>query len=330
MRSARLSLALDSGAIVLPPTGQITVFRPHEGDDLSALPKDRVTVVQGFRPDHDAFAAMGYRLAVQSQGQATAALICLPRSRGEGRALVAEAAAHVVPGGLVIVDGQKTDGIDSMARDIRARKEISLPLAKAHGRIFAFPAGPGFEGWAAHPVEVDGFTTMPGMFSADGPDRGSILLAQVLPAKLSARVVDLGAGWGYLSRAILARDGVKRLDLVEAEAAALDCARINISDPRAHFHWADALSFRPEGAVDTVVMNPPFHVARAADPGLGVRFIAAAASMLHQGGVLWMVANRHLPYGSVLAEAFRDVEEVGGDGAFRLVRAARPLRARKS
>ena len=47
------------------------------------------------------------------------------------------------------------------------------------------------------------------------------------------RIVDLGAGWGFLARAILARDGVRQLDLVEAEAAALDCARRNVTDPRA-------------------------------------------------------------------------------------------------
>ena len=175
----------------------------------------------------------------------------------------------------------------------------------------------------------DGFVTLPGVFSADGPDRGSVLLAAALPAKLPGRIVDLGAGWGFLARAILARDGVRQLDLVEAEAAALDCARRNVTDLRARFHWADAVSFRPEGVIDAVVCNPPFHVTRAAEPGLGAAFIKAAAAMLHPGGTLWLVANRHLPYGAVLTETFRDVEDIGGDGAFRLVRASRPVRARR-
>ncbi len=313
----------------LPENGAIFIFRPRAGDDLSAFPKDRVTVVQGFRPDHDAFAALGYRVVVRAEGEAAAALVCLPRSKAEARALIAEAAEHVVAGGPVMVDGQKTDGVDTMAREIRARVTITEPLAKAHGRIFAFAAGPHFADWIAAEVEVDGFVTRPGMFSADGPDRGSVLLAAALPAKLPARIVDLGAGWGYLARAILAREGVKQLDLVEAEAAALDCARSNVTDPRARFHWADALTFKPEGVVDAMVMNPPFHITRAADPGLGAGFIRAAAGMLHPGGVLWLVANRHLPYGAVLAETFRDVEEIGGGGAFRLIRAARPIRARR-
>ncbi len=328
MRSARLTLALESGAIPIPQAGPILVFRPHAGDDLSPFPKDRVQIAQGFRPDHDAFVAQGYDVSASVTGPAAAAFVCLPRSKAEARALVAEAAAKVAPGGPVIVDGQKTDGIDAVYRDVRARVATTEPLSKAHGKVFSFAAGPGFDDWAAHRmVTADGFVTTPGVFSADGPDRGSVLLAEALPAKLPGRVVDLGAGWGYLAKAILAREGVKTLDLVEAEAAALDCARANIDDPRARFHWADATRFKPEASVDAVVCNPPFHIARAADPALGVAFIKAAASVLHPGGQFWLVANRHLPYSSVLSGLFRDVEDAGGDRAYRVIHAGRPIRA---
>jgi 16S rRNA (guanine1207-N2)-methyltransferase len=146
---------------------------------------------------------------------------------------------------------------------------------------------------------------------------------------MKGHVVDLGAGWGYLARAVLTREGVAAVDLVEAEALALDCARRNVTDPRARFHWADALTFRPDRPADAVVCNPPFHAARAADPALGAAFIRAAAAMLSPAGTLWLVANRHLPYAPVLSESFREVEEIGGDGAFRLTRAARPVRARR-
>jgi 16S rRNA (guanine1207-N2)-methyltransferase len=291
---------------------------------------DRVQVVQGFRPDYDYFAARGFDVVTEAAGPYSAALICLPRGKSEGRALVAEACQVVAAAGPVVIDGQKTDGIDAFHRDVRARVATTPPLSKAHGKIFAFPAGPDFADWAAADVVTDdGFITRPGLFSADGPDRGSTLLARALPAKLPARIVDLGAGWGYLARAILARDGAIAVDLVEAEAAALDCARRNISDPRARFHWADATTFRPDAAVDAVVCNPPFHVGRAADPALGASFIRSAAAMLHPGGHLWLVANRHLPYAAVLTETFRDVEEIGGDGGFRVIHAARPVRVRR-
>jgi putative NADH-flavin reductase len=103
MRSARLTLALDSGAITLPETGRIHVFRPHAGDDLSVLPKDRVGIITGFRPDYDAFAAAGYAVSVAATGGAAAALVCLPRSKSDARALVT---SGVAGGGILnSVDG---------------------------------------------------------------------------------------------------------------------------------------------------------------------------------------------------------------------------------
>ncbi|MFZ1340456.1 MAG: methyltransferase [Paracoccaceae bacterium] len=328
MRSARLDLALESGALTLLPAGAILVLRPRAGDDLSALPQDRVVVRTGFRPDHDHFAARG--LAVDGQPPFAAALVCMPRARAAALAMIAEAVALVVPGAPVLLDGQKTDGIESLIKACRqAGLALGEVLSKAHGKAVVLTAGPVPGDWRAanRPVE-GGFVTNPFCFSADGPDRGSALLAAALPAKLGPKVVDLGAGWGYLSREVLAREGVKRLDVVEAEAAALDCARINLDDPRARFHWADALTFRPESLAETVVMNPPFHTGREADPGLGAAFIAAAKGMLAPDGALWLVANRHLPYDAALTAAFLDVETIGGDSAFRVIRAAKPRRTR--
>ena len=45
MRSARLHLALETGAVVLPEQGMIAVYRPRMGDDLSGLPGDRVVEI---------------------------------------------------------------------------------------------------------------------------------------------------------------------------------------------------------------------------------------------------------------------------------------------
>lgn len=327
MRSTRLDLALDTGAVTLPATGRIAVMRPRAGDDLSALPADRVTVVTGFKPDHDYFAARGHVCVATLEAGFAAALVCLPRAKAEARAMLAAACAALPEGAPVIVDGQKTDGVDAVYKELRARLPVSEALSKAHGKIFAFAAGPQLADWAAGPRQVvEGFTTAPGVFSADGPDRGSSLLAAALPTKFPARVVDLGAGWGYLSQHILQRAGVKELHLVEAEKAALDCARINITDDRAQFHWADATTWQVPHLAGAVVCNPPFHTGRDADPALGVAFIRAAAKMLAPDGTLWLVANRHLPYDPALRTLFRELEEIGGDGAFKLVRASYPSR----
>lgn len=325
MRSARLSLALETGVLDLPAAGRIAVYRPRIGDDLQSLPRERVTVLTGFKPDHDHFTA---RHSVMPEPPYAAAIVCLPRSREAARGLIARAAAEVATGGWIAVDGQKTDGIDTALKDLRARVGLSESLSKAHGKLASFVAGPDLSDWQAVPHQVDGFQTLPGIFSADGPDRGSMLLASALPEKLGGKIVDLGAGWGFLAAAVLTRPGVKTLDLVEAEADALDCAKVNIADPRARFHWADATTWRPASLVDVVVMNPPFHTTRDADPALGAGFIRAARRMLAPSGELWLVANRHLPYDAVLSDCFLEVRDVVADGAFRVIQATKPRRAK--
>ena len=316
--TSRLASALAEGLTL--PEGPVCVVRPPLDYDLSPL-AGPVTVATGVRPDHDGWAARGVTVAVEPVTAPTT-IVVLPRSKALARDLIARAAATSE---LVIVDGQKTDGADALWKECRRRLGDIPAVTKAHGRLFWFGGTEAFADWRATPRVVDGFTIAPGVFSDDGPDRGSVLLAGALPA-LTGRVADLGAGWGYLSRGILASEAVTELHLVEAEAAAFECARLNVTDPRARFHWADATRWQAEDRLDAVVMNPPFHTGRAGDPSLGRSFIEAAARLLSPSGQLWMVANRHLPYESTLRERFRTVTEAAGTGGFKIFHAARPIR----
>lgn len=323
MTASRLSLALSDGALALPG-GRVAVFGPPAGFDLTALPREEVLVITHFFPDAEAWTRAGYAVTQEATGEFAAALVVLPRAKDAARALIAEA-ANAAP--LVIIDGQKHDGVDSILKAVKARQAPESVVSKAHGKIF-WLSGADFSDWASTDHNVDGFVTRPGVFSADAPDKGSLALIDVLPP-LKGRVADLGAGWGFLARHILASEAVTHLDLVEADAVALDCARRNVIDPRAAFHWADATTFTPTAPYDVVVSNPPFHVSRAGDPGLGRAFIAAAARMLTPNGSFWMVANRHLPYEEALSQAFAQVEEAGGTSGFKVIHASRPHRHRR-
>ncbi len=323
MSKSRLSTALNDGLIALPD-GNISVMRPAPSYNLSPLPRDAVQVVHGFYPDYSAFAAAGYAVS-QDMPACRIAIVVVPRSKTLARAMVATACAVAE---MVIVDGQKTDGVDSLYKNCRKLLGDLPSLTQGHGRIFWFPASAAFEDWAAPPPAQGegGFYTQAGVYADGKIDKGSALLSDTLPAKLPARMADLGAGWGYLSQAVLARDGVTSLDLIEAEALSLECARLNVTDTRAQFHWADALQFKPDTGYDGIVMNPPFHASRAADPGLGRSFIQAAARLLGSHGKLWMVANRHLPYETTLSECFRNVDMIASNGAFKVFHANRPHR----
>lgn len=330
MLDSRLPLALNSGGFVLPEEGMIAVFQPPRDAELADLPKDRVQIIHGFKPDYDAWAQRGYAVTHAPEERFTAAIVCLPRAKAEARALIAQACA--ICDGQVVVDGQKTDGADSLLREMRARVTVHGPISKAHGKLYWIdaPASDCFADWEAGPARTDGgFWTAPGVFSADGIDLASALLVDALPEKLGGEVADLGAGWGYLSSHILTRESVKVVHVVEASRAALDCARHNVTDPRAGFHWADVTTWAPLHPVDTVVMNPPFHSTRTADPKMGQAFVAAAARLLTSQGHLWMVANRHLPYEAELKTRFAQVEEIGGDARFKLFHATRPSRPRR-
>ena len=318
MRISRLELAFPEGA-----PGRALILGADGAEDLSPFDRTRTLIVEGMAQHHEALKARGFNVATQPEGSFDTALVTLPRSRDAARARIAEAAAHLAPGGALWIDGQKTDGIEASLKEIKALGSISDTHSKAHGKIARVedPSKIPPE-WAARDLSpLPGFITRPGVFSAESVDPGSAMLAAALPEKLPTRIVDLGAGWGWLSAQILTRPGVARLHLVEADYSALECARANITDPRAMFHWADARSFRLPEPVNGVIMNPPFHEGRAAEPGLGAAFIKAAAGLLTTAGRLWMVANRHLPYEAELAQHFAEVSEIGGDNRFKVLTA---------
>lgn len=319
MARPRLSLALESGTPVLPD-GPVRVLRPPSGYDLSALDAARVEIDHGFKPDHDAWRTQGY--AVAGTGAVPTVMVVVPRSKALARRLVARARDEATD--LVIVDGARTDGVDSLYKACRGLVPVAGSLSKAHGRLFWF-APEGAPDRDSPDQWVEGFRTQPGVFSEGKVDPGSRLLAEAVPP-LTGRVADLGAGWGFLSAAVLRHPGVTQLDMVEAEALALACLSENITDPRATIHWADATRFTMDTPYDAVVTNPPFHTARKGVPELGRAFLDTAARLLKPAGNLYLVANRHLPYEARLRELFAQVQEIGGDSAFKLIQATRPRR----
>ncbi|PWJ18148.1 class I SAM-dependent methyltransferase [Jannaschia seohaensis] len=321
----RLSLALSGGIVALPETGRVLLMRPPGGLSTEALPLDRIVAEQGFRPDFEALEARGVTVTPEAEGSFSGAIVFAARAKALTFDMLARACARVGPGGPVIVDGAKADGIDSVLKRVRAAAPVGEVYSKAHGKCFAFEAPAETpEDWAAPPASVDGFLTAPGVFSADGIDPGSALLAEHL-GDLAGRVCDLGAGWGYLSARVLAEPKVTECHLVEAEHAALACARANITDPRARFHWADATRWEG-GPFDVIVTNPPFHSSRKADPDLGRAFIAAAARLISPRGRVLLVANRHLPYEAALNAAFGEVTVLDDAQGYKVIAARRPIR----
>ena len=151
-------------------------------------------------------------------------------------------------------------------------------------------------------------------------------MAEYLPEGLGGRGADLGAGYGYLSHALLSKSHqLVEWHLFEAELKALNAARQNLSTVASsttlHDHWSDVTTGLPVNQLDCIVMNPPFHVERGADPKLGQSFIQAGLLALKPGGRLFLVANRHLPYEEVLDRQGCRWQTLGNRQGFKVIAA---------
>ncbi|MDP2117413.1 MAG: methyltransferase [Brevundimonas sp.] len=164
--------------------------------------------------------------------------------------------------------------------------------------------------------------SQPGVFAWDRIDAGSLLLAQTAPA-LKGAGADLGCGYGALATVVLGSPAVTSLRLIDLDRRAIAAARRNVTDPRATFEWADVRTLDDGGELNFVVSNPPFHDGGAEDKRLGQAFIRKAAGLLKKGGVLWLVANRHLPYEAELKDAFKRVEMIADSGGYKVFEAVK-------
>jgi len=331
---ATLFHPFESGAIEPPRAGRFLFLGAEPGFRLPDGFGAAVHAVQGFRPHFRALEAAGHKVTPEPEGTGfDGALVLAGRHRGQNEDWIAQALERVVPGGLMIVAGSTDDGIASLRKRIGKLVDLRGHLPKYHGVVFWFqrPADTAAIADAMRPAAslVDGrFTTAPGMFSHDRIDTGSRLLAECLPDTAKGSAADFGAGWGYLAAQLAERTkGLASIDLYEAGHASLEAARQNLAGqappPAFGFFWHDLASEKVERKYDLIVMNPPFHQGRAADPGIGQAMIKAASAALKPGGHLLMVSNRGLPYDQALKTGFKEVEELRNEGGFRVIAARR-------
>lgn len=334
-----LFVPFDTGQLSLPADGRALFLRARDGFRLREMARPGWVCQQSFKPFANALERSGLRLApLSAEDRYPLVLVLPPRQRDEARALFAQAVKRAMPGGVVLAALPNAEGAKSGEADLARVAGPLRQLSKHKCRVFwTQPLGDGvdlalLDEWLALDAprrNVAGYMSRPGLFAWDRIDTASALLAGQLPSDLTGRVADLGAGYGYLSSQLLARcAGVTAVDLYEAEARALEPARMNLEQAQRDcgrpvafsLHWHDVTQGLPQ-RYDAIISNPPFHQGRADLPELGRAFIDSAADALLPHGRFWLVANRHLPYEATLAARFNEVRNVVMQDGFKVIEA---------
>jgi len=332
-----LGYFLDRAAPELLEAGRALVIRPQAHAVWSRFDSDRLDCVQSDKTHADALTRQGLRTqtGIDETKSYELAIVMADKHREENLFFLAKAAQALADDGVLVAVCANETGAATLQKRFDLLMGASESFSKRKCRVFWSRKGAHLDetvlsewlelGDLRLVPELDLYSR-PGLFSWNRIDDGSALLAEHLPASLPGVGADLGAGFGWLSREILRRAAdVRALHLYEVERRALDAAQRNLA-PFAdkvdlEYHWRDVSAGLPARVFDWIVMNPPFHAGKQADAGLGQAFIRAAATGLKHGGVLYMVANRRLPYERVLTECFSRFDVLADDQGFKALRA---------
>jgi 16S rRNA (guanine1207-N2)-methyltransferase len=318
----------------------IFVLNGETGKGLKALSKtNALKVYQTHKTDYDALRADQIMTHFDMRGDFIpnshdVIMVCLSKNKQENLFHIGFGLFLLKQGGTILCYGRNGFGVASYQK---ALKEVGMdePNTAVKHKSRAF--------WVEKTGELDTallskwiaygtfnriadtqLEAIPGLFSADKIDKGSLLLCEYLPKKLDKMGADFGCGYGFLSYYILNQGIANDIVCVDNDHKAVDCARQNLNvfvDGKRviTFHWLDLVSdMLPKASLNWAVMNPPFHDDKEENHALGQAFIKNAAQALKKGGTLYMVANAHLPYEKILAANFSKVEKLTEKEGFKI------------
>ncbi|GMK48574.1 MULTISPECIES: class I SAM-dependent methyltransferase [Paenibacillus] len=171
------------------------------------------------------------------------------------------------------------------------------------------------------------FVTDAGVFSKSGVDYGSRVLLDALVLSPTARVLDVGCGYGPigLTAAKLAPEGhVTMIDINErAVELSKENAKLNgISNVTVI--QSDIYESVKDNRYDVILTNPPIRAGKQ----VVHRIFEEGYNLLNPGGKMWVVIQKK--QGAPSAEAklealFGDVEEVTKDKGYRIFLATKSM-----
>ncbi|MBU6201109.1 MAG: methyltransferase [Acidobacteria bacterium] len=164
-------------------------------------------------------------------------------------------------------------------------------------------------------------TTLPGVFSVRGVDKGTAVLLDAVPDPApDSTCLDLGCGWGPIAMVLASREPSATVWATDVNERACSLASSNARrNGLANVHVVGPDAVPPELRFDMIASNPPARIGRAAM----LRMLLDATARLADHGAAWLVVSRHLGADSLaadLAAEGRTVERAGSKRGFRILR----------
>jgi len=320
------------------PADTLLFMNAIPSSDLDGFSGSQLSPVQWFKPYADALEKRGFSIYSGdiASGSCDLALVIGTKSRLESEIYIARAADALKVGGTLVVAAGNKEGAGRLKKMLLALgfdgiAEASKNKARVCWARKDALAQDVVNEWLAQDSEREiegGFLSRPGVYGWDKIDKGSAILAEELPSDLKGHGADFGCGYGYLSRAVLAKNKkAKSLEFIDADARAVALCEKNIADfeVKTQGRWLDLTVQHADlsNCYDWIVMNPPFHEGKKTDSDIGIAFIKSAHRALRRKGALWMVANNQLPYERVLHDEFWSIETVYTGGGYKVFKAVK-------
>ena len=265
-------------------------------------------------------------------------LFRVSKERAVSHHIINQASVLLKRGGMLMLSGEKTDGVKTYARhacklfadSCQPQKLGNYYLARLTNYRDDQKPLDDKNYLALRPIGSPNnlpLQSKPGIFGWNKIDQGSALLLNQLPhflqsfgeAKQPQSLLDLGCGYGFLACAA-AQQGFTQITATDNNAAALRACKANFAalEVDGTVIAGDAGS-QIEECFDAIICNPPFHQGFNIDSELTAKFLLASKRLLAPRGRALFVVNNFIALEKKAQDYFPRVREVARSGSFKLI-----------
>ncbi|MDC0088748.1 methyltransferase [Porticoccaceae bacterium] len=265
-------------------------------------------------------------------------LFRVSKERAVSHHIINQASVLLKRGGMLMLSGEKTDGVKTYARhacrlfgdSCQPQKLGNYYLARLTNYRDDQKPLDDKNYLALRPIGSPDnlpLQSKPGIFGWNKIDQGSALLLNQLPHFLQSfgaanqpqSLLDLGCGYGFLACAA-AQQGFTQITATDNNAAALRACKANFAalEIDGTVIAGDAGS-QIEERFDAIICNPPFHQGFNIDSELTAKFLLASKRLLAPRGRALFVVNNFIALEKKAQDYFPRVREVARSGSFKLI-----------